>query len=99
VSISSGSKINIDLNTIETLKLKLNAPYASVSINLRTLHDHSIINCHSIDITLLEDFKQASIYDLKNSKFLVTNDAVPTLYLISDHISIAKMSQFDVLRQ
>ena len=62
-SIKSESPIKIRLGSAETLKLIIDAPEASLEINLRSLHDNSFVNCKDVTITTTESNNLFQVYD------------------------------------
>jgi hypothetical protein len=62
-SIYSEAPIKIRLGSAETLKLIIEAPKASLEINLRSLHDNSFVNCKDVTITTTENNNLFQIFD------------------------------------
>ena len=68
-NIKTLASIKIHLGSVETLKLHIDAPNATLHMNLRSLHDNSFVNCKNVSITTFENNQSVRVYDQKNSKF------------------------------
>ena len=56
VTLHTSQPSKINLHTVESVKMVINAPNAHVSLNLKSIHDLSYINCHSAEIIVNEEF-------------------------------------------
>ena len=65
VSLSTMNAAKINLHTVENSKLIINAPNSHLTLNLKSLHDISYINCKSADLILSEMFDQCTIWNMK----------------------------------
>ena len=63
VSLHTSQPSRINLHTVESAKMVINAPRAHVSLNLKSIHDLSYIHCQSAEIIVNEEFDQCDIYD------------------------------------
>ena len=96
--------MNVNLHTVESAKLVINAPNSHVSLNLKSLHDLSYIQCASAEIIVGEEFNKARIFDQKAGKEyredLGLGDSVPMLKVFAQNkIDIKVMSDWEILRK
>ena len=70
VTLHTAKRINIQLHTVESAKLVINAPNAHVSLNLKSIHDLSHIHCASAEILISEGFDKCLIYNQKEETLL-----------------------------
>ena len=68
VTLHSAEATKINLQTVESAKLNINAPNAHVSLNLKSIHDLSHIHCASAEITISDGFDKCLIYNQKEGK-------------------------------
>jgi len=110
-TIHTNRDVKINLRTVGSAKLVINAPNATVSMNLKSLHDESFIHCKNLEILVGENFNACKIYDIgqgKTIKTTVDDDTAklvskhaPTLHILSEHnaLDVKVMSDFEILRQ
>lgn len=105
VSLNTSKAAKISLHTVESALLQINAPNAHVSLNLKSIHDLSHINCASAEIIIGEGFEKCHIFDQKTGTFhgeaaTGGNDMKPTLKVLTSGVfNIKVMSDFEILRQ
>lgn len=102
---SQGSKI--DLHTVESAKMVIDAPNAHVSLNLKSIHDLSHIHCASAEIIVGEAFSACDIYDQNKGEFFQGPGLDPQLLgqrpllkiYAAGKLDIKVMSDFEILRR
>ena len=109
VTLHTSQPSKINLHTVESAKMVINAPRAHVSLNLKSIHDLSHINCHSAEIIVNEEFDQCDIYDQNKRQFFMREDQAqdgssenkrPVLKVATaGALNIRVMSDFEILRR
>jgi hypothetical protein len=95
----------IDLMTVESAKLVVDAPLASVKLNLRSLHDSSYLRCAQAEIIVNEGFDKCLIYDQKQQKVMnseenTPQEDAPVLAVMAEKgLKVTVMSDFELLRR
>ena len=83
IKISTLSEGKIALGDLGSAKLIIDAPYASVEANLKSLHDDSFINCASASFNVGENFDEFHVFDhqLKTRRTESGEHLKPTLHV------------------
>ena len=63
VTLHTSKAANINLHTVESAKMVINAPNSHVSLNLKSIHDLSHIYCASAEIIVGENFDSCHIFN------------------------------------
>lgn len=78
LTLKSEKECNIEVQSVETTKLVIDAPHANVTLNLKSLHDLSHIRCKTASIFLSQrqvEEPNFFIFDqLKASLFKMNRD-------------------------
>ena len=110
VTLHTSKASNIALHTVESAKMVINAPNAHVSLNLKSIHDLSMIHCTSAELLIGEGFDACDIYDVSKGKLFdrASNSYVDELpsgdrpllkILAADKLTVRVMSDFEILRR
>ena len=70
-TISTTEPTKIILYSVEAARLVINAPNAHVDLYLKSVEHLSLVNCHSANIYLTEDFDGCNVFDVNAQKFHV----------------------------
>ena len=62
-TIRSQNACSMSLHTVESAKLVIDAPRASVKMNLRSIHDVSQVLCDKAEIIVNDNFEKCKLFD------------------------------------
>ena len=74
VTLHTNKAANINLTSVESAKMVINAPNAHVSLNLKSIHDLSHIYCATAEIVVGENFDSCHIFNQKEGKLFLNED-------------------------
>ena len=101
VTLHTAKRINIQLHTVESAKLIINAPNAHVSLNLKSIHDLSHIHCASAEILISDSFDKCLIFNQKEGVPLNEpgTDQPVLKVLAEEKLDLQILSDFEILKR
>ena len=101
VTLHTAKRINIQLDTVESAKLIINAPNAHVSLNLKSIHDLSHIHCASAEILISDSFDKCLIFNQKEGVPLNEpgTDQPVLKVLAEEKLDLQILSDFEILKR